>query len=129
MSEERSISAEALVGQFGDIVEAVRRFNVVYLVDMGPKPDGQLIPSGMADRDGHVRFAFGPPDVCSAIGLVDPEYGWPRLVRVEDVRTVADVAPGFRCHPMIMLEGQCVAASVMIGEYEMIRNNLRTQIR
>jgi hypothetical protein len=128
MSEERSISATVLTGRIGEIVEDIRRNNVVFLVDMGPKPDDQLLPDAMVDGDGHVRFAFGLPNACCAIGLVDPEYGWPCEVRVEDARTAVDIAPGYRRHPMLMLDGECVAASVMIGEYRMIRAKSPKQI-
>lgn len=126
MPTERSIPAAELTGRLDEVLEEIRRSGVIYLIDLGPATEEPFVPYGMVDRDDHIRFVLVPCDVCRAAGPWDDlEYGWPYVVRAEDVRTAADLAPGYRRHPMIFREGKYVAASVMIGEYEAIKDSLR----
>ena len=54
-------------------------------------------------------------------GLIDAEYGWPHPIPLSDVTTVADLLPGYRRHPMICRGSECLAISISVGEYEILK--------
>ena len=58
------------------------------------------------------------------MGLIDEEYGWPKKIEAENIKTLENLSPGHRCHPFVFRGPVCIAVSIMIGEYELIRKRL-----
>lgn len=111
---------DELLARLDGILDRVVRDGAIFLVEASPSLVG-AVPAGMVRPDGSVAFAIGPPETCSPVGLVDPEYGWPAIVDVEGVQEAADLLPRRRHHPFLHRDGRLVAVSVMIDELERLR--------
>ena len=67
-------------------------------------------------------FILGPAEVCGAVfQLIDPyEYGWPVPVDAKTVSSIDDLAPSYRRHPSILVEGRPLTFSISESEFELL---------
>jgi hypothetical protein len=108
---EKRVDASALMADLCAALEEIAECQTVFIVALDA-------PTFRGDYD----FALGPESVCGLVlGLVDPEYGWPKRVDAEHVEDVMALAPGYRRHPFIYHRGECVAVGIQVGEYEEIK--------
>jgi hypothetical protein len=71
-----------------------------------------------------IVFALGPPHVLGSVfGLIDEEYGWPHPIQVSEVKALSDLMPGYRRHPMIYRDSDCLAISISLAEYELLKQS------
>jgi hypothetical protein len=64
-------------------------------------------------------FILGPPSIGRAFALYDDkEYGWPQPIEADEVRSIEDVMPRHRRHPVVERNGKPIAMSISRGEYE-----------
>jgi hypothetical protein len=119
---ERSIAGADLMGALSEVLEEVADRGTVFLVSMGNAPESGGVISGLVSAAGEVVFALGPPQLLGGVfGLIDEEYGWPHPVQVSELRTVSDLMPGYRRHPVIYRGTDCLAISISLGEYELLK--------
>jgi len=117
---EKRTTIDELERRWREVLEEIVSHGVVYRV-VAPVPEGTgLFPSGMVTGPESVAFVLGPQEICGQVlGLVDAEYGWPAPVRLEDIRSAWDLAPGPRRHPFIAVGNRAVVG-IMESEYEQI---------
>jgi hypothetical protein len=121
---ERSISGADLLGQLPAILKEIVHREVVFLIHMGRPPESSCIISGLVSPAGEIVFALGPPATLGRVfGLIDEEYGWPRPIQVADVRAVPDLMRGRRYHPLLFQGDDCVALSISLEEYNLLRQD------
>jgi hypothetical protein len=78
--------------------------------------------SGLVSAANEIVFALGSAHVLGEVfGLIDEEYGWPHPMPISEVKTVSDLMPGYRRHPMIYRGSECLAISISVGEYELLK--------
>jgi len=105
-----------------EILEDIAQRGTVFLVHMGNAADAGGMISGLVSATNEIVFAVGAPHMLGEVfGLIDAEYGWPHPIPLADVKTVADLLPGYRRHPMIERGGECLAISISVGEYELLK--------
>jgi hypothetical protein len=108
---ERSIRSDELMQDLRSALRDIACNHTVLLVTLGT-------PGVSADP----AFVLGPLSVCGRVcGLIDPEYGWPQRVDVEETTELESLMPGRRRHPFVYLDGKCVAVGIRTGEYQMLR--------
>jgi len=119
MITEKQIDADALLGSLDAIVRDLETNSVVYLVRMHTE-DTDLVIGGMIDAEGTVGFAIVPLGATlREVEDVDPEYGWPVRVDLNEVESAMDLAPGYRRHPLLHRgSGPPFAISLGLAEYE-----------
>ena len=120
---EKHINADALLGSMDAIIRDLEAGGVVYIVNVHTG-DTDLIPSGMVDSEGNTSFVIVPIDapLRSFESVYDEEYGWPVMVDLEQIESLADVAPGRRRHPLLHRGSTPpFARSLMIGEYQALK--------
>jgi hypothetical protein len=106
-----------------EVLEEIVQRGTVFLVSMGKASEASGVISGLVSSTNEIVFAFGPPQVLGeVVGLIDEEYGWPHLVHVSELKAVYDLLPAYRRHPLIYRESDCLAMSISIGEYELLKN-------
>lgn len=122
---ERRIAGTDLIASLPSVLEDIAERGATYLVSLGPADQAGLVISGLVSPAGEVVFALGRPDDLGRVFelIDDPEYGWPQIVQVDEVRSVEDVAPGYRSHPYLCRGQECVAMSVSWWEYELVRGS------
>jgi len=127
MLREKTISGSELMPRLSEILDEIHSHGAVYVVH-AHVCDINVDPAEGIDESGQGSFVLGPPDVCGGVvGLVDPEYGWPHVIDVGDVNTLNDIMPGYRLHPFLHRGSTCLAISITIHEYEMIRKRMRAK--
>jgi hypothetical protein len=108
---EKRVDSSALMADLCSALEEIAQCQTVFIVALDA-------PTFRGDHE----FVLGPESVCRPVlGLVDPEYGWPKRVDAEQVDDVMALAPGYRRHPFIYHGGKCVAVGIHVCEYEEIR--------
>jgi hypothetical protein len=121
---ERSIAGTDLIRTLPEILEEVARPGTVFLVSMGQTLESDNVISGLVSATGEIVFALGPPHVLGAVfALIDEEYGWPHPIQVSDVEAVSDLMPSRRRHPLIYRGSDCLAMSISLGEYELLKQS------
>jgi hypothetical protein len=111
MLVEKGILAEELLACLRPVLEEIERDGVVYFV-----------VSYDAESGGASTFVLGPERICGhVLGLVDPEYGWPVYIQIEEIHTVSTLARGPRRHPFICDGNRCLAVGVSVDEYAAIK--------
>jgi len=96
LQEERRIAADELLPRLTEVLDGLRAGAVYRVMEAA-----------------EVSFVLGPPSRCGGVlGLVDPEYGWPVDVEIDQVRSVADLRPGPRAHPFVRDGETCVAVAI-----------------
>jgi hypothetical protein len=119
---ERSIAGADLMGTLPQVLEQIDHQGTVFLVNMGKVSESSRIISGLLSAAGEIVFALGPAHVIGGVfGLIDEEYGWPHPIQIAEVKTVADLMPGRRRHPMIYRGEDCLAMSISLWEYEQLK--------
>lgn len=64
-------------------------------------------------------FILGPPSLGAVFAIYDDkEYGWPVDIEAAEVRSIEDLMPRHRRHPVIVRDGTPVAMSIHQGEYD-----------
>src|SRR5689334_3300456 len=106
---ERHIAGADLLRMLPEILEKIAQHGSVFLVSMGQAPERSGLIGGLVSAAGEIVFALGPAQVLGEVfGLIDAEYGWPRLIAVSEVKSVSDLMPGYRRHPMIYHGSECL---------------------
>jgi hypothetical protein len=119
---ERSITGAELMKTLPEILEDIAQRGTVFLVHMGNAADAGGIISGLVSATNEIVFAVGAPHLLGEVfGLIDAEYGWPHPIALSEVKTVSDLLPGYRRHPIIYCGGECLAISISVGEYELLK--------
>jgi hypothetical protein len=119
---ERSIAGADLMRMLPEILEEVAQHGTVFLVSLGKASESDLVISGLVSATNEIVFALGSPDILGEVfGLIDAEYGWPHPIPISEVKTVSDLMPGYRRHPMIYNGSDCLAMSISWGEYELLK--------
>jgi hypothetical protein len=120
---ERRISGADLLATFPAILEELSQGTTVFLVDMTAEPPPTSVIAGLVSSSGEIVFALGPPDALGGVfALIDKEYGWPEPIQAADVRSAADLMPSYRRHPMLHRGADCLALSISLSEYELLRH-------
>lgn len=105
-----SIDAATLLAHLPEHLDAIEEHGIVYRVHVEQQ-----------NWRGDTTFILGPPEICgAALGLIDPEYGWPFQVAAETTTSVAELAPRHRRHPVVTLGGRAVAMGIQEVEYAWI---------
>jgi hypothetical protein len=105
-----------------EVLEEIARRGAVFLVNMGQAAESSGVISGLVSATSEIVFALGPPQVLGKVfGLIDEEYGWPHPVQVSEVKAVTVLMPGYRRHPLICRGSDCLAISIGVGEYELLK--------
>jgi hypothetical protein len=113
---ERSIAGNDLMRILPEVLEEVVQGGTVFLVSLGETSEAGGVISGLVSPTNEVIFALGPPQVLGEVlELIDEEYGWPHLVHVSELKAVSDLMPGYRRHPLIYRESDCLAMSISLG--------------
>jgi hypothetical protein len=69
-------------------------------------------------------FVLGPPQTLGVVfGLIDEECGWPHPIQLSEVKTLSDLMPSHRRHPVIWRGADWLAISINLGEYELVKRN------
>jgi hypothetical protein len=119
---ERSIAGTDLMRMLPELLEEVAQRGTVFLVSIGKASESGGIISGLVSATSEIVFALGSPQVLGGVfGLIDEEYGWPHPIQISEVKTVSDLMPGYRRHPMIYHGSDCLAMSISVGEYELLK--------
>jgi hypothetical protein len=106
--QERRITSSALMADLDNVLEHIAQCPTAFIVELDT-------PTFRGDRE----FVLGPAAVCGAVlGLVDSEYGWPHPVEAREVEDVMELAPGYRRHPFIYRNGECLAVGIQMSEYK-----------
>jgi hypothetical protein len=110
------------MGTLPEVLEEIARRGAVFLVNMGQAAESGGVISGLVSPTGEIVFVLGPPQVLGQVFvLIDEEYGWPHLVQVSELKAVTDLMPGYRRHPLIYRGSDCLAMSISLGEYELLK--------
>jgi hypothetical protein len=118
---ERSIGGADLMRMLPEVLEEIAQSGVVFLVSMGNISEAGVI-SGLVSATNEIVFVLGSPHVLGDVfGLIDAEYGWPHPIDISEVKTVSDLMPGYRRHPMLYRGSECLALSISLGEYEILK--------
>jgi len=48
----------------------------------------------------------------------DPEYGWPKPIEMKNIKTIYDVVPMSRKHPLVTIKGAPKAISIQCAEFD-----------
>ena len=119
---ERSIAGTDLMRMLGEVLEEIAQRGTVFLVRMGQALESGDVISGLVSATGEIVFALGPPHVLGRVfALIDEEYGWPHPIQVSDVKAVSDLMPTHRRHPLIYRGNDCLAISISLGEYQLLK--------
>jgi hypothetical protein len=121
---ERSIAGNDLMPILPEVLEEIVQCGTVFLVSMGKASEAGVVISGLVSPTNEVVFALGPPHLLGEVfGLIDQEYGWPHPVHVSELKAVTDLMPGYRRHPLIYRESDCLAMSISLREYELLKKS------
>lgn len=124
---ERWVAGADLMRMLPEILEEIADRGTVFLVRMGKVPESSGVISGLVSANGEIVFALGSPQALGGVfGLIDEEYGWPHPIQVSDVKTVSDLTPGYRRHPMIYRGRDCLAMCIGFREYELVHRAGKT---
>ena len=114
MGIEKHINGRDVMSVLSSVLDEIVRDGTVFIVET-EEPNWR----------GDSAFVLGPESVCGAVlGLIDPEYGWPKKIDMEHVGSIAELAPSHRQHPFVYRNDTCVAVSIQVSEYEMIKKRL-----
>jgi hypothetical protein len=120
---ERSIAGADLMRLLPEVLEEITQRGVVFLVSMGKATEAGVI-SGLVSATNEIVFVLGSPYVLGEVfGLIDAEYGWPHLIGLSEVKTVSDLMPGYRRHPMLYRGSECLTISISLGEYDILKQH------
>lgn len=120
---ERAITGAELMRTLPEILEDIAQRGTVFLVHMGDAADAGSVIGGLVSATNEIVFALGAPHMLGEVfGLINAEYGWPYFIPISDVKTVSDLIPGYRRHPMIYRGNECLALSISVGEYEILKH-------
>jgi hypothetical protein len=109
--KEKIIDSNELMASLDAVLDEIRDKGTVFIVDV-VKADWK------SDR----RFVLGPESICGRVfGLVDPEYGWPKIIEIDTISDISDVCPETRRHPCLCHGNNCCAVGIRMTEYEMIK--------
>ena len=115
MIHEEIIDEESLLNNLQQIIEKIHEKQIVFLVYRSD-----------FEQESDFHFILGPREVCGLIlGLIDEEYGWPFSVSIDQVKSISDIAPGYRKHPFISDNNNHLAVSIQKSEYEIIKKKLQ----
>ena len=119
---ERQISAAELLSTLPAVIQEIVEGQTVFVVNLGQAHEHGLVIGSLVSPQDEIVFVFGPPEVLGQVfGLIDEEYGWPREIQISDIRSVEDLTPSHRCHPIICRGRECLAMSIGWGEYELLK--------
>jgi hypothetical protein len=126
---ERKITGADLMRMLSGVLEEITRHNTVYVVNVGKTTDYPLAIQGLVTPEGDVGFALGSSMFGNVFQLIDEEYGWPEHIDISEIRDVTDLMPGYRRHPVVCRNRECLAMSISIAEYNLLleSNNRATK--
>lgn len=119
---ERSIGAADLIPNLPRVLDEITSRDAVFLVSTGNMPESGSVISGLVSGEGDIVFVLGSPQILGGVfGRLDPEYGWPCPIQITEVRTVSDLMPGHRRHPLLCRGSDCLALSISLSEYRLLQ--------